>query len=361
MKGVSVNDGPEVAYSYDKDGLVTKAGALDLSRDPTRGLLTGTTLSNVTDKRTFNAFGEMQSYEALSGTTRLYETTYKLDSLGRIVEKTETIEGSSTTYSYAYDEEGSLRRSSRMAASSLPTPTTRTATALAAPLPTASLRAATTPRIASSPTETNEYAYTPDGQLKTKTDSGSRGKLPPTLTTLWATCSPRRLPDGKKVEYVVDAAIEGWARRWTDSWCRASSTRVSSLPWPSSTGQATSSPASCTLPSTNVPDYMEKGGKTYRIITDQVGSVRLVVDAATGEVAQRIDYDEFGNVLNDTNPGFQPFGFAGGLYDRTPSWCASGQGTTTRRPAGGPPRTRVGFAGGHANLYAYVGRSRQQN
>jgi len=22
-----------------------------------------------------------------------------------------------------------------------------------------------------------------------------------------------------------------------------------------------------------------------------------------------------GNVINDTNPGFQPFGFAGGLYD----------------------------------------------
>ena len=28
-----------------------------------------------------------------------------------------------------------------------------------------------------------------------------------------------------------------------------------------------------------------------------------------------MDYDEFGNVVKDTNPGFQPFGFAGGLYD----------------------------------------------
>jgi len=32
-------------------------------------------------------------------------------------------------------------------------------------------------------------------------------------------------------------------------------------------------------------------------------------------VAQRLDYDEFGVVLMDTNPGFQPFGFAGGIYD----------------------------------------------
>jgi RHS repeat-associated protein len=30
---------------------------------------------------------------------------------------------------------------------------------------------------------------------------------------------------------------------------------------------------------------------------------------------QRIDYDEFGVVTNDNNAGFQPFGFAGGLYD----------------------------------------------
>ncbi|HEB90299.1 MAG TPA: hypothetical protein ENI85_12075 [Deltaproteobacteria bacterium] len=29
-----------------------------------------------------------------------------------------------------------------------------------------------------------------------------------------------------------------------------------------------------------------------------------------------MDYDEFGNVMQDTNPGFQPFGFAGGIHDR---------------------------------------------
>ncbi|MGH7461236.1 MAG: RHS repeat-associated core domain-containing protein [Longimicrobiales bacterium] len=32
-------------------------------------------------------------------------------------------------------------------------------------------------------------------------------------------------------------------------------------------------------------------------------------------MAQRIDYDEFGNIALDTNTGFQPFGFAGGLSD----------------------------------------------
>ncbi len=55
---------------------------------------------------------------------------------------------------------------------------------------------------------------------------------------------------------------------------------------------------------------------TYRFLTDHLGSPRLVVNASTGAVVQRIDYDEWVQVLDDTNPGFQPFGFAGGLYDR---------------------------------------------
>ncbi len=64
-----------------------------------------------------------------------------------------------------------------------------------------------------------------------------------------------------------------------------------------------------------VPDYFERGGKTYQVVTDHLGSVRLVVDIASDEVVQRIDYDAFGKVLKDTRPGFQPFGYAGGLYD----------------------------------------------
>ena len=36
-----------------------------------------------------------------------------------------------------------------------------------------------------------------------------------------------------------------------------------------------------------------------------------------------MDYDEFGNVIYDSNPGFQPFGFAGGLYDTERSWYGS--------------------------------------
>lgn len=50
-------------------------------------------------------------------------------------------------------------------------------------------------------------------------------------------------------------------------------------------------------------------------IKDHLGSVRLVVDETTSAVVQELVYDAWGRVLVDTNPGFQRFGFAGGLYD----------------------------------------------
>jgi len=104
----------------------------------------------------------------------------------------------------------------------------------------------------------------------------------------------------------------------------------------------------------NVPDYMVKSGATYRIFSDHLGSPRLLVDASTGQIAQRVDYDEFGNVLVDTNPGFQPFGFAGGLYDQTTKLVHFG--AREYAPSIGRWLTKdpILFAGGDTNLYGYT-------
>ena len=104
----------------------------------------------------------------------------------------------------------------------------------------------------------------------------------------------------------------------------------------------------------NVPDAMIKGGIAYRIVTDHRGSPRLVVNSSNGAVMQRMDYDEFGRVLSDTNPGFQPFGFAGEIYDRDTKLVRFGvrdyDAETGRWTAKDPLR----FEGGDSNLYGYV-------
>jgi RHS repeat-associated protein len=101
---------------------------------------------------------------------------------------------------------------------------------------------------------------------------------------------------------------------------------------------------------------MVKGGVTYRILSDHLGSPRLVVDASTGAVAQRIDYDEFGRVLLDTNPGFQPFGFAGGIDDRDVGLVRFGARDYDRETGRWTAKDRIRFAGGDANLYGYAVR-----
>jgi RHS repeat-associated protein len=102
---------------------------------------------------------------------------------------------------------------------------------------------------------------------------------------------------------------------------------------------------------------MIKNGVTYRILVDQVGSVRLVFDVATGKIAQRMDYDEFGNILSDSNPGFQPFGFGGDLYDRDTTLVRFGVRDYDPRTGRWTAKDTIFFASGGTNLYAYTGGS----
>lgn len=65
----------------------------------------------------------------------------------------------------------------------------------------------------------------------------------------------------------------------------------------------------------HAPDLLVRNGITYRLITDQLGSVRAVARTDSGAIAQRIDYDAWGVRTLDTAPGWQSLGFAGGLTD----------------------------------------------
>src|SRR5262244_3622951 len=99
---------------------------------------------------------------------------------------------------------------------------------------------------------------------------------------------------------------------------------------------------------------MIKGGYTYRLITDHLGSPRLVIDATTGHVVQRLAYDAFGRVIVDDNPGFQPFGFAGGFYDPDTKLTRFGARDYDAETGRWTAKDPILFGGGDANLYGYV-------
>jgi RHS repeat-associated protein len=104
----------------------------------------------------------------------------------------------------------------------------------------------------------------------------------------------------------------------------------------------------------NVPSAMLREGKAYRIISDHLGSVRMVIDADTGEVVQWLEYDVWGKVVHDTHPGWQPFGFAGGLYDPDTELTRFGARDYDAETGRWTAKDPILFAGGDANLYGYV-------
>ena len=105
-----------------------------------------------------------------------------------------------------------------------------------------------------------------------------------------------------------------------------------------------------------MPDYVVQGGITYRIITDHLGSVRLVINTTDGSIVQRMNHDEFGRVTEDVVAGGfvrVPFGFAGGLYD--PDIGLVRFGARDYDPVSGRWTTKAPdrFNGG-VNLYEYA-------
>jgi RHS repeat-associated protein len=72
-------------------------------------------------------------------------------------------------------------------------------------------------------------------------------------------------------------------------------------------------------------------------------------------VVKRITYDSFGNILEDTNPGFAvPFGFAGGLHDRDTGLVRFGYRDYDPEVGRWTAKDPIGFRSGDADLYGYV-------
>src|SRR5580658_4452503 len=109
----------------------------------------------------------------------------------------------------------------------------------------------------------------------------------------------------------------------------------------------------------NVPDYMITSGGTYRILSNHLGSPRLVVDANSGNLIETINFDEFGNetdALAGTLPtGYVriPFGFAGGLYDPDTRLVRFGARDYDASVGRWTSKDPIQFGGGQFNIYAY--------
>lgn len=349
-----VNGANAVTFIYDADSLLTNAGNMTLTRDAQNGFLTGTVLGTVTDAYDYSAFGELSSYESTAGGTDLFDVTFQRDALGRITEKAEVIQGASTTYAYTYDAAGQLDqvRQNGTLVSDYEYDANGNRTALATQFETTTGTYDDQDRLLTYGSAT--YTYTPDGNLHTKVQGGQTTTY--TYDEL-GNLTAVELPNGTTIGYIIDGMNRRVGRSVngviTHRWLYEGKLRpVAEL---DQTGNVVSRFVYGTH--VNVPEYMVRGGVTYRVITDHLGSPRQIVNAANGQVMERLDYDEFGNLIEDTNPGFQPFGFAGGLYDSLTQLTRFGARDFDPKIGRWISKDPIRFLGGDPNLYVYVGNS----
>jgi len=350
----SVNGANTVNLTYDKDGLLTKAGTLTLKRDAKDGVITGSSLAAASDAVNHNTFGEVIGYTAKvkigATTTTLDKVAYTLDADSRITTKTETIGGKKTAYAYTYDAAGRLTTVKQNGVTASTYTYDSNSNRLSQTTSSGTVNGTYDAQDRLLTWGASSFTYTANGELATQTV----GSQTTTYTyDVLGNLTAATLPNGTRITYVVDASnrrvgklVNGvlqagylYDGRQLVAQLNGSNQIVNQFVYGSRS---------------NSPDYMIQGGVTYRIFSDQLGSPRLVINTSTGATAERMDYDEFGNVINDTNPGFQPFGFAGGLYDQDTKLVRFG--ARDYNPAIGrwTAKDPIRFGGGDTNLYGYV-------
>ncbi len=345
----SVN-GAALSFGYDTDGLLTTAAALTLALDPSNGRLTGTTLGSVTDAYTYDANGLFATYVASYSGSALYSESVLRDLNGRITQKTETIGSTTHVWGYTYDANGRLTDvsedgnfASHYAYDPDDNRTTFTNTSgTLNPTYDAQDRLLTY--------GSASYTYTANGELTSKTNgSGTTSYSYDPLGNLLSVT----LPVGGPVAYVVDGENRRVGKEIGGSLTTGFlyKDRLNVVAQLNASGSVVARFVFGSKP--NVPDYFTSSAGTFRILSDHLGSPRLIVNTATGATVEEIDYDEFGNVTNDSSPGLTPFGFAGGLYDKDTGLVRFGARDYDASVGQWTSKDPIRFAGG-MNLYGYM-------
>ena len=205
-------------------------------------------------------------------------------------------------------------------------------------------------------TNSASYTYTDNGELLTKTENG---QVTSYAYDVLGNLLSVTLPSGNLIEYVIDASNRRIGKKVDGvlqiAWLYKDGLNpIAELEWDAPTASWNLTARFVYARRANVPDYVIKGGVTYRIISDHLGSPRLVINTADGTVVQAIDYDEWGNVLSDTNPGFLPFAFAGGLYDADTKLVRFGARDYDPETGRWTSKDPIRFDGDGQNLFGYV-------
>jgi RHS repeat-associated protein len=344
-------------FNHDSDGLLTAAGGLSIHRRSSDGLMDSTYVAEgggeVRSSRDYNHAGELANLRYATADSVLFQQSLTRDSLGRIVRNVENAFGTSRTWGYRYD------RAQRLYGVTLAGDTV----ARYRYDPNGNRISFDNPATGDSASATYDDQDRMLRYMNTRYEYTAAGELLRTIAGADTTrCTYDALGNlvkvnfdsGDSLSYAVDGLNRRVGRRANSSWTRG---------WLYGNGANVVAELDSTGAVLNryvygeeeyVPALLVRGGITYRVITDYLGSVRGVVGLASGTVAQRKDYDAWGVPVSDAVPEFQSLGYAGGLTE-----AASGLvrfGARDYAPAVGRWSSKDPLLGtlAHGTAYAYV-------
>ena len=352
VTGMSVNGSFNIAYQYDLDGLLTNIGEMAIARDAQNGLVTGTSLGVVEDTYLYNSFGEMTNYAVSVNGSNLYTVAYERDDLGRITREEGMDDVSAWTNVYTYDPQGRYLQVVtngtavrwNFDANGNMTNITRGGVAIT----TASYDEQD--RLIQ--WGTNTYMFSANGTLSTAVldgvtygyDYNIRGALLNIVRDSGVVTNIAYMVDGRKRR--IARSVNG---AQTHGYLYYDALRPMAVLDTANNVEAVMVYA----PDDITPAYMSITGRVYRIVTDRLGGPLFIVDSVTGEIAQRMTYDIWGAVQSDSDPLFQPLGFAGGLYEPETGWVRFGERDYDSTIGRWTAKDPVLFADRLPNLYLY--------
>ncbi len=355
LASLTVEGGQTISYAHDRDGLLVSAGDLQVRRDPANGLIVGSEIGTLRTVLRTTPYGERASHTVTQGQTTLYETNLTRDQLGQIVSVEERIQGEAQRTAYTYTPGGQLESVSHAGVVQLEYAYDANGNRTLERHPTTNetVTAEYDARDRMTRYGPQTYAYSPTGFLTRRTNPDAQTHTEYTYNTAGDLLHVV-LPDQREIRYVIDAAHRRVGRQSTghpfQGWLYGD--QLNPIAELDVDGNIVSQFIYATQQ--NAPDYMVRNATLYRFVTDVRGSVRLVVNTTTGEVVQSLRYTPFGQVEADTNPGFQPFGFAGGLYDPETGLVRFGARDYDPEVGRWTAMDPLGFAAGDTSLYVYA-------
>jgi RHS repeat-associated protein len=344
--------GSTTSYGYDNDGLLTSAGAFIVTRNVDNGLPEAVTGGVLNLTRSFNGYGELETQDYTVNSSSLTSWSLARDDAGRITQKQETVDGVTSTYEYTYDPMGRLLTVTKdgglveECVYSLNGARISEMNVLRG-ITSRSMTYSDEDHLLTAGSTT--YQYDADGFLVTKTEGtdvtqysySSRGELLQVILPDGKTIDYLHDPLGRRIAKVVDGVV-------TEKYLWQGLTQLLAVYDGSNNLIMRFEYADARM-----PVAMIKDGITYYLTYDQVGSLRTISDT-TGNVVKRVDYDSFGNIINDTDLSFTiTFGFAGGLYDYDTGLIRFGYRDYDPDVGRWTAKDPIGFGAGDTDLYGY--------